>query len=272
MSQLRPLALSLASVLALPFGLTVPVAAHAQAGWANCAFEGQVCEVSGPATVRYGSEGSYTYRNVNGPVRCSNELFGDPARGNSKQCAFRMGHNQSPDDRHPGDWNGGWTGNNAHNERGWEKCANENRYCNFSGTREVRFGAAGRYAVRTVTGGTDCNIRTFGDPAPGIKKTCEVREGSEWGGGYNRPPVSTDSGNWHFCSEEKEACRPPRGATVRFGTNGRYTYMNRVQGAVNCDVSTFGEPFYGERKRCEYSTNNGHSVGNWNRRGWDGNN
>lgn len=266
------LALNLAVALSLPMGLVTPLSAHAQAGWETCAYEGQLCEVPGPATVRYGSEGSYTYRNVNGPVRCNNEIFGDPAKGTSKQCAFRRGHNQSPDDRHPGDWTGGWNGANAQNEAGWEKCADENRFCGFSGTREVRFGAAGRYAVRTISGGTDCNVRTFGDPNPGVKKTCQIHDSSVWGGGYNRPPVPTDNGNWQFCSEEKEYCHPPRGATVRFGAHGRYTYMNAVHGEVACDVQTFGEPIYGERKRCEFSTQQGNRGGNWNKRGWESSN
>lgn len=151
MNKLTAHARQLVITLSMPICLMAPLPAQAQAGWEGCAYEGQVCYVPGPATVRYGTEGAYSYRNVNGPVRCSNDLFGDPAREVAKQCAFRLGHNQSPDDRHPGDWNGGWSGNNAHNERGWEKCADENRYCGFQGTREVRFGAGGRYAVRTIT-------------------------------------------------------------------------------------------------------------------------
>lgn len=259
----------LAATLALLCGWIAPMPVHAQAAWEMCATEGQLCEVPGPATVRFGSDGVFSYRNVNGPIRCSVDMLGDPARGIAKQCAFRLGHNQSPDDRHPGNWNGGWGGSNAQNERGWEKCADENRFCNFTGTREVRFGAGGRYAVRTITGGTDCNIRTFGDPNPGVKKTCQIHDNSAWGGGHNRPPVSTDNGNWQFCSEETDQCRPPRGATVRFGANGRYAYMNRVQGEVACNVQTFGEPIYGERKRCEYSTNHGGSGSSWNRPRWE---
>ena len=273
MTHIAALVRNPAVTLAATLSLMLPWAAHAQAGWQYCGDEGQTCNVYGPATVRYGAEGEYAYRNVNGPIRCSNDLFGDPARGDRKQCAYRMGHNQSPDDRHPGNWNGGWHGTNADNERGWEKCADENEYCSFQGTREVRFGAAGRYAVRTVTGGIDCNTRTFGDPNPGVRKLCMVHENSHWGGGYNRPSVPTDNGDWQFCAEENGHCRPPRGATVRFGANGRYAYMNQVRGEVACNIKTFGEPIYGERKHCEYSTN---SNGNWgrpgnNRREWPNN-
>lgn len=227
--------------------------ASAQGGWRDCAAEGQTCNVYGPSTVRFGADGEYAYRNVDGPVPCNNSVFGDPIRGEYKRCSYRYGHNQSLDDRHPGGWSGGgWSGNNAGNERGWEFCAREGRFCDFRGTREVRFGAAGRYAVRTVSGGTDCSVRVFGDPNPGIKKSCDIHASSNWGGGYNRPPMSTDRGDWRFCAEEDGYCRPPRGALVRFGANGRYAYKSGVMNGLSCSVNTFGDPYWGERKVCEF--------------------
>lgn len=256
---------SMIIALSLPLAWAAAAPANAQSAWEPCAYEGQTCEVPGAATVRFGSDGIYSYRHVNGPIRCSVDMLGDPVRGVAKQCAYRTGHHPFPDDRPPGNWNGGWQGPATLPERGWEKCANENRYCEFRGTREVRFGADGRYAYRTVTGGTECNIRAFGDPAPGVKKSCEVRDGTPWGGHPNRPSEPSDVGNWHFCADEKGVCRPPRGATVRFGTDGRYAYRHRVHGEVACNVQTFGEPFYGERKRCEYSLN-APGAGGWN--GW----
>ena len=246
------------SVLAISAaGLLSATGAAAQGGWVYCASEGQSCNVSGPATVRYGADGDYAYRSVNGPVPCNNSVFGDPARGESKQCSYRPGHGhgQGGDDRYPGNGGGGWSGNQGGNQgggRGWQFCAEEDGYCNFRGSREVRFGAAGRYAVRSFQGGAECSVRVFGDPVPGVRKACEVRDGGgNWGGGYDRPPVSNDRG-WQFCAEEDGYCRPPRGATVRFGANGRYAYMNGVQGGVPCSVHAFGDPIKGEHKRCEY--------------------
>lgn len=248
--------------------------AHAEGGWLPCGSEGQTCVVSSPSTVRFGADGRYAYRNVNGPVYCHDSVFGDPAYGERKQCAYRFGHNQSPDDRHPGEWSGGgWSGGNAHNESGWNFCAREKGYCDFRGTREVRFGANGRFAVRTVSGGTDCSVQVFGDPNPGVKKTCETHERSNWGGGYNRPSTPTDRGDWQVCAEEDGYCRVPRGATVRFGSDGRYAYMNRVQGEISCTVNVFGDPNRGSRKRCEFSTNsNGNLGGGWQSGGGWGNN
>lgn len=265
-------------------GLLAPWAAHAN-GWVYCAMEGQVCNVNGPATVRFGADEDFEYRNVNGPIPCNNQVFGDPARGETKRCEYRLGHNALDNDRRPGGWTGGggWAGR-PNDDTGWQTCALEDEYCSFRGTREVRFGASGQYTVRTFSGGADCHVRTFGDPAPGLRKMCQIRDANGgWNnGGFNRPvaPVTPpDSGNWRFCADEDQYCRAPRGATIRFGSDGRYAYMNQVQGDVFCHVSTFGDPNKGERKRCEYSTNSGGSWGGqwggnggWNNgnNGWSG--
>ncbi|HVF60324.1 MAG TPA: HEAT repeat domain-containing protein [Thermoanaerobaculia bacterium] len=56
----------------------------------------------------------------------------------------------------------------------WSHCAVEGAVCAFSGTRQVRYGAAGTYTTRTITDGTPCNNEVFGDPVPGVAKSCEV--------------------------------------------------------------------------------------------------
>jgi hypothetical protein len=55
----------------------------------------------------------------------------------------------------------------------WTKCANENGICTVSGTRAVRYGANGKYATRLITKSTPCTNAVFGDPVPGVPKTCE---------------------------------------------------------------------------------------------------
>jgi beta-glucanase (GH16 family) len=56
---------------------------------------------------------------------------------------------------------------------GWTYCASENEICNFSGTREVRYGLNGTYATRTASATVTCNNATFGDPLVGVQKNCE---------------------------------------------------------------------------------------------------
>lgn len=57
----------------------------------------------------------------------------------------------------------------------WIFCANESSFCPFSGTREVRYGANGVYVYKTLTDGTDCANYVFGDPVPGVLKSCWYR-------------------------------------------------------------------------------------------------
>ncbi len=58
--------------------------------WSVCATEGEVCQLSGMAEVRYGAEGEYITRILSGPITCSNQTFGDPNPGTEKNCEKRL--------------------------------------------------------------------------------------------------------------------------------------------------------------------------------------
>jgi glucose/arabinose dehydrogenase len=117
-----------------------------------CANEGATCSFSGAREVRYGANGRYFYRSGTGSLPCNNATFGDPIAGTVKQCA----HRAVP--------------------TGFTLCSNENATCNFSGaTREVRYGASGRFAYYSFTNGVTCNNATFGDPIAGTVKQCATR-------------------------------------------------------------------------------------------------
>lgn len=125
-------------------------------GWSRCAREGGVCQVQGPATVRFGADGRYYEREVRGgPVGCDVQTFGDPAPGRSKQCDYQAE---------------GWGGG------AWSYCAEEDQFCSFRGRRQVRYAADdGREVVRSFRNGVECSNRAFGtDPAPRHKKRCYV--------------------------------------------------------------------------------------------------
>lgn len=57
-------------------------------------------------------------------------------------------------------------------------CANEGQTCTFTGTKDIRYGANGRWsAVKTgVTSPIACNNRTFGDPIKGTRKACYIKD------------------------------------------------------------------------------------------------
>lgn len=69
---------------------------------------------------------------------------------------------------------------------GYTRCADEGQRCNFSGTKDVAYGANGRWAYRNgVTGGADCNNSVFGDPIVGVQKACYIKDTAGSGGGSN---------------------------------------------------------------------------------------
>jgi len=58
----------------------------------------------------------------------------------------------------------------------WTFCAAENQFCAFSGTKQVRYGANGFYATKTVTGSIACTNAVFGDPAYRVTKSCSYKQ------------------------------------------------------------------------------------------------
>ena len=56
---------------------------------------------------------------------------------------------------------------------GTEFCAKEGERCQFTGTREVKYGARGTFFTKTLANGATCNTTTFGgDPTPNVLKQC----------------------------------------------------------------------------------------------------
>ena len=57
----------------------------------------------------------------------------------------------------------------------WALCANEEEICHLKHPALVRYGANGRYVERTVNFSFFCTNDLFGDPAPKLRKQCEIR-------------------------------------------------------------------------------------------------
>lgn len=127
--------------------------------WVPCGGEGDTCRFNGSARVRYGVEHRYVYRNAVNSVRCSADVFGDPAFGTPKRCEYQQ-HSFS----------GG-------SDAGWDYCASEGGICRFSGAGEVRYGAKGRFVTKRAINGMPCSVEAFGrDPVFGERKSCFVRQ------------------------------------------------------------------------------------------------
>lgn len=165
--------------------------AQGRGEWTSCAQEGGFCRVPYPTVVRYGARGAYFEVETGRGVRCSNDSFGDPAPGVRKGCWFRAqggrDDRRGPPpgwDRPPppprGDWGGPGPGRSRGYEEdygggGWQTCAREGGWCDFRGPASVRYGANGRWVTIRARDGINCDNDSFGDPAPGMRKACQVR-------------------------------------------------------------------------------------------------
>jgi beta-glucanase (GH16 family) len=148
----------------------VPTPVPSQSGWTFCANENATCTFSGTQSVRYGGNGSFVTKTFTGSVGCHNGMFGDPAPGVQKKCEV----SGSVAVGTPAPTPVAATPVPTPVASGWSFCANENATCSFSGTQSVRYGANGSYVTKTFTGSVGCHNGSFGDPAPGYQKKCEV--------------------------------------------------------------------------------------------------
>jgi YVTN family beta-propeller protein len=115
-------------------------------------------------------------------------------------------------------------------------CASQNGTCTLpSGTvATVYFGTGSTWAVRrAVSGSIACNTTTFGDPAPGVSKTCRYVAATK-------------------CAAENGTCAVPAGSTavVYYGANGKFNARGGATGNVACNNATFGDPIPGTVKAC----------------------
>jgi hypothetical protein len=56
----------------------------------------------------------------------------------------------------------------------WQPCASEGGVCSFEGQRLTRYGVHNQWIYAVATGTIACVNSEFGDPAPGLRKSCDV--------------------------------------------------------------------------------------------------
>lgn len=147
------------------------------ANWTVCGNEGVTCVFTGTRQVRFGTATLYASKTVTGSVYCHNSVFGDPAYGVQKYCRYGDPITQAV--TAPAAVTAPvatTTTTSTTSTTTWQVCAVQGTFCQFSGTRQVRYGTT-RYGVtRTFTNGVACTDAIFGDPDYGNKKTCWVGE------------------------------------------------------------------------------------------------
>ncbi|MDR7219853.1 hypothetical protein [Aminobacter aminovorans] len=132
------------------------------------------------------------------------------------------------------------------------RCASEGGTCRLPYPAEVVYGAQGRTTSRFIDApAVRCSNRSFGDPAPGLRKECYIvergRRGRDYGddGGYGEPRRK----RWAACANENEYCDFYGRKRVRYGTMNQFE-EGVFRDGVDCDNETFGDPAPGVRKRC----------------------
>lgn len=99
---------------------------------------------------------------------------------------------------------------------GLTTCAAENNNCTFTGTLEVWYGAGKKWAVAPAYNGVGCNNNVFGDPNPGVSKTCYTKA---YSGTWTPPAASgTQLNSDGFFYSRVQVCSKSDGALadVRF--------------------------------------------------------
>ncbi|MBI5257141.1 MAG: DUF1800 domain-containing protein [Burkholderiales bacterium] len=129
-------------------------------------------------------------------------------------------------------------------------CATESGQCNYTGNRRVAYGAQGKYTIRTFAGPVACTSSNFGDPAPGLAKSCHLEipsptankpcpnTNATWTTGGNictGPLASTPAGSRATATD---TVAPTTGSAIYACISGTW----QLAAGVNCTVATAPPP------------------------------
>jgi hypothetical protein len=107
----------------------------------------------------------------------------------------------------------------------WTFCANQGQRCNFTGTKQVRFGANGRTTTRSLSGGSLCSNRTFGVRYGSTGNICEVLLDVEVDAGS----TTTDAGHDHSAMTDGGTMAMGDGGTMAMGDGSMMPYVDKTK-------------------------------------------
>ncbi|WP_234815061.1 glycoside hydrolase family 16 protein [Noviherbaspirillum denitrificans] len=117
----------------------------------------------------------------------------------------------------------------------WSQCATENSTCTFEGTKDVRYGAGDKWATRTATGSIACNNGTFGDPAVGTQKVCEVSATASTSSTSTGTTTTTQQPSGNTTTQEPTATTTP-GPYGQTASAYELTFSDEFNGGFNTSV------------------------------------
>ena len=218
--------------------------------WNPCGAENTLCQIPGLSVVRYGANGQYNYQVAMSAQNCTNQNFGDPIVGIFKGCDYiSFATMPTPPIAAVA------AVPNPIAQTTWVTCAIESGVCNFTGTRNVRYGAQGAYSTLSATNSIACNNSVFGDPLWGVSKLCQYQVS------ISTPPLpqqatvtaqpTTITNPWTECAAENGLCSFSGIHQVRYGAQGTYAMLIGTNGIAS-NNTVFGDPLYGIAKTCAY--------------------
>ena len=193
--------------------------------WVPCAGEGGSCNIppnSGAVLVRFGGGQKYfinEYQNLNSPVSCTILEFADPARGEDKQCAYRLVPTFDPTTFRPA----GTEGQHV------ELSVQEDKPI------DLLFGTGDQWVHNYYSHyAGDCATNDFNaDPSPGNQKNCR----------YSAQSVVPPEAQWKTCATEDQTCTIGDSlgtVLVRYGVKGKnWIYRLLAADSIVCNNNTF---------------------------------
>jgi hypothetical protein len=178
--------------------------------WAN---DGAVLNAPASVNVAYGANGYFAYGQMSGTFTCNASTFnysgafpnGDPTAGVAKGCYYAP--------------------------VGYDFGGAEGSALTLGTNTPIAYGANGVFVYKVLSGSVACSNTTFGDPAPGVGKTCYVF----------RPT---------FAANEGQSYSSPGAFRTYYGSGLNSAFMSSAQVSGSCNNSVFGDPDVGHFKHC----------------------
>lgn len=139
----------------------------------------------------------------------------------------------------------------------WTRCASEGGTCNFSGTRQVRYGNGSTFFYKTATTSLACTNAVFGDPLPTQAKYCDFAADVA-----PAPAPAPAPDGWTRCATEGGACAFSGTRQVRYGAGTTYFYKSATT-SIACTNAVFGDPLPGQAKNCDYGPASTPPASSW---------
>ena len=124
---------------------------------------------------------------------------------------------------------------------GYTKCAGENQTCSFTGRASVAYGANNVFNYADASNSILCSNSVFGDPLPGVAKSCFYR------------PIATGPAGYTLCAAENQTCSFNGSASVAYGANNIFNYLPSQSVAVS--IHQFGITINGKENKTTINKN-----------------